>query len=313
SYRMLGLRAESKYADIIERVLLNSGLSGISIRGTEYFYTNPLRMVAGARSYNDHENATETPNREPYLECFCCPPNLVRTIAKSSGWAYSLTDNGVSVNLYGGNRLDTKLADGSQLRLKQETNYPWEGDITLTIEKCKETPFDILLRIPEWGAGAQVQINGERASIDVTPGTFARLEQRWLAGDVIRLHRPMEPRLVEGHPRIEEIRNQVAVCRGPIVYCIESPDLPEDTSILDVHLAQNAPLKPVHRPDLLGGVTVIETQLHLRKTGGDSMYRKVAEGTKWKVIYANLVPYYAWSNRGTAEMTVFLPVLWTNA
>ena len=103
SYRMLGLKGESKYADIIELVLFNSALSGISIGGKDYFYSNPLRMIDGSRDYAQHN--TELPERQPYLECFCCPPNLVRTIAQLSGWAYSLSKNGVAVNLYGGNTI----------------------------------------------------------------------------------------------------------------------------------------------------------------------------------------------------------------
>ncbi len=119
SYRMLGLHGKSKYADIIELVLFNSALSGISIGGKQYYYANPLRVVDGSRDYSKMN--TEFPVRQDYLECFCCPPNLVRTIAQSSSWAYSLAENGVSVNLYGGNKLHTKLADGSCLSLIQET------------------------------------------------------------------------------------------------------------------------------------------------------------------------------------------------
>jgi hypothetical protein len=119
NYRMLGLKGESKYADVMERVLFNSGLSGIGLGGTDYFYSNPLRAVHGARDYSKMN--TESPVRLPYLNCFCCPPNLVRTIAKSPSWAYGLTGNGVAVTLYGGNELDTRLLDGSPLKLKQET------------------------------------------------------------------------------------------------------------------------------------------------------------------------------------------------
>ncbi|NJB85961.1 hypothetical protein GGR26_001729 [Lewinella marina] len=309
SYRMLGLRGESRYADVMEKVLLNSGLSGISIEGKNYFYANPLRMVKGARSYNDHENATETPDREPYLECFCCPPNLVRTVAKSSSWAYSLTNNGLTVNLYGGNQLDTTLVDGSKIVLRQETNYPWEGTVKLTIESCKPGPFELLFRIPEWAEGATLSVNGETPTA-TRRGTFARIERAWKAGDTVRLEMPMPPVLLEGHPRIEEVRNQVAVARGPVVYCVESPDLPEGTSILDVHLDQNAPLVPEHRPDFLGGVTVLKTDLTIRRRPSGGMYQRVESADPWESVSSTLVPYFAWSNRGTAEMTVFLPVIW---
>lgn len=310
NWRLLGIKGESKYADVMEQVLYNSALVGISADGKHYFYANPLRMNHGQREYQDHRDCTESADREPYIECFCCPPNLVRTIAKASGWAYSLADNGIAVNLYGGNQLETTLLDGSPLKLRQETDYPWQGAVTLTIDECKSEPFQILLRIPEWATGAQLQVNGEEAEAEVVPGEFATLERTWQTGDVITLSLPMNIKLVEGHPRIEEVRNQVAIKRGPLVYCIESPDLPADAKVLDVYLDRNAHLEAKHKPDFLDGVTVIQGQVQLRADDSQGMYR-VVDKPSWKSFDTQFVPYYAWSNRGTAEMTVFLPIMWT--
>ncbi|KAA3639158.1 MAG: glycoside hydrolase family 127 protein [Bacteroidetes bacterium] len=309
SYRMLGVNAESKYADIIELVLFNSGLSGISIEGKNYFYANPLRMVHNSRNYNDHENATETPEREPYLECFCCPPNLVRTIAKVSKWAYSLSENGIAVNLYGGNQLDTQLQDGSSLKLLQKTEYPWKGRVSITMEECKGSPFEVLLRIPDWAPGTKIQINGQHADTEIKAGTFAKLERSWKAGDEITIDFPMDIHLVEGHPRIEEVRNQVAVKRGPVVYCIESPDLPEETNILDVYLDARTELEVEHKSGFLGGISTIKGNLLLRSNKQKGMYRVVSQPV-WENYPTQLVPYFVWSNRGLAEMTVFMPVVW---
>ena len=310
SYRMLGVKAESKYADIIELVLFNSGLSGISIEGKDYFYANPLRMVHNSRKYKAHENDTETPNREPYLECFCCPPNLVRTIAKVANWAYSLSENGVAVNLYGGNELNTKLLDGTTLKLTQRTQYPWTGAIDISIEECKNEPFEILLRIPDWAKGAEVFVNGQDVEA-VKAGAFLKIERAWKKGDMISLDFPMDIHLVEGHPRIEEVRNQVAIKRGPIVYCVETPDLPENTSILDVYLDGNSPFEAQHKADFLGGTSIIEGKTLLRLDKGTEMYRTVQK-PKWESYPTQFVPYFAWSNRGLAEMTVFMPVVWGN-
>ena len=309
SYRMLGVKGESKYADIIELVLFNSGLSGISLEGKEYFYANPLRMIHNSRAYNAHENATETPTREPYLECFCCPPNLVRTIAKSSKWAYSIAENGIAVNLYGGNRLNTTLSDGSTLKLKQQTNYPWEGNVKIVIEDCKNEPFKILLRIPDWAIDTQVFVNGNSIEEGIETGRYLHLKRNWQIGDEITITFPMDIHLVEGHPRIEEVRNQVAVKRGPIVYCVESPDLPENTSILDAYIAGGHPFEVSYQPEFLGGVSTIKTALLLRKDHQEGMYRTVHK-PKWEKHETILVPYFAWSNRGLAEMTVFMPVIW---
>lgn len=309
SYRMLGLEGESKYADIMELVLHNSGLSGISLGGKAYFYANPLRMVHNSRDYHSHENATETPEREPYLECFCCPPNLVRTIAKSSNWAYSLSDNGIAVNLYGGNQVRTHLKDGTAIKLRQETMYPWEGRVKITIEACKESPFDIHLRIPAWAEKADILINGNKEQLSAQPGTYASIHRTWQQGDELILNLPMNIQLIEGHPRIEEVRNQIAIRRGPIVYCIESPDLPDETDILRVYLPADAQLEAIYQPGHLGGITEIRGEILIRSDEGSGMYRML-DKPSWKTYDTSFIPYYAWSNRGLAEMTVFMPVVW---
>ncbi len=307
SSRMMGINGESRYADIMELVLYNSGLSGISLEGKDYFYSNPLRMVNNSRNYGAHDNATESPERQPYLECFCCPPNLVRTICKTSGWAYNLSKNGVAVVLFGGNNLDTKMLDGSNLKLSQETDYPWKGLVKITVDECKDSTFEIKVRIPKWATGSTLNVNGE--NIEVTPGTFASIERNWKAGDAITLDMPMGIKLIEGHNRIEEVRHQVAVKRGPIVYCIETPDLPKNTGILDVYLNADSELKAEYKPNFLEGVTIIEAELLIREDKTNEIYQAITK-PQFKSHKTQLIPYYAWSNRGQAEMTVFMPVIW---
>lgn len=307
NWRMLSLKGESRYADIMELVLFNSALSGISDDGKEYFYANPLRMNHNGRDYS--KSATETAVRLPYIECFCCPPNLVRTIAKLSGWAYSLEENGVAVNLYGGNRLDTRMLDGSSIKIKQATQYPWEGTVRFTVEACKPELFKLMLRIPGWAQDSSILINGEPAGVEVRPGSYATIERTWQPGDVVELTMPMDVKLVEGHPRIEEVRNQVAVVRGPVVYCVETPDLPEGATILDVYLPLSSKLHAEHQPDLLGGITTIKGQVTLRSDRSDDMYRPLGS-LDWQNIDTQFVPYFAWCNRGQSEMTVFVPVIW---
>lgn len=304
SYRMLGIHGESKYADIMELVLYNSALSGISTEGTHYFYTNPLR-----RTHDHHMDTTDQKTRAPYIPCFCCPPNLVRTIAKVSGWAYSLSGNGIAINLYGGNKLNTKLLDGSNIQLKQETQYPWDGEVKITMQKCKKEPFEIMLRIPEWAEGTKITVNGKAVAIGEKPGTYAKVERKWKEGDVVSLAMQMGIKLLEGHPRIEEVRNQAAIKRGPVVYCVESPDLPDGTKILDVYLPAGSKLIPEYRPDFLGGLTTISGNVLLRKDKKEGMYRTMTK-PQWKNYKTTFVPYFAWSNRGQSEMTVWMPIVW---
>ncbi len=306
NYRMLSLTGDSKHGDIMELVLHNSGLSGIGIDGRDYYYSNPLRKIEGALDY-DNMNV-EFPDRQPYLHCFCCPPNLVRTVAKSPAWAYSKTKNGIAVNLYGGNQLKTTLIDGSGIKLSQKSNYPWDGLVGITIEASKSEPFEILLRIPAWAKGSTIKVN-DQVFDGFTPGTFAKIERPWAAGDKIVLDMPMETKFIEGHPRIEEVRNQVAVKRGPIVYAIESPDLPKGTAITDVYISSSKELNPVHHPDFLGGVTTVESELLIRKDELKGMYNEVSR-PKMETIKTQLIPYYTWSNRGQGEMTVFMPIIW---
>ncbi len=305
NYRMLGIKGEGKYADIIETVMYNSALSGIDIAGKNYFYTNPLRRTDGGYKLG----TTDYKTRVPYIPCFCCPPNLVRTIAKLSGWAYSLTPNGVAVNLYGGNKLNTKLLDGSTISLEQESNYPWDGNVNITIKNSKRKAFDMLVRIPEWALNTEVIINGEKVETDVKAGTYVTLNRKWKKGDVISLKMPMEAKLVAGNRFIEETRNQVAIKRGPVVYCAESTDLPEAASVLDVYIPSNIKLESTYNSDFLGGMTTLSGNVQLREDRDEAMYYTVkkAPANDYK---ATFIPYYAWSNRGESEMSVFLPIIW---
>ncbi|VGO18526.1 glycoside hydrolase family 127 protein [Pontiella sulfatireligans] len=304
SYRLLGIHGESKYADIVELVLYNS-LSGISQDGTHYFYTNPLR-----RTLDKKMDTTDYAERVPYIPCFCCPPNLVRTVAKANNWAYSLADNGLAVNLYGGNKLATKMLDGSNIKLTQETDYPWDGAVKITVDSCKTAPFDMMLRIPAWAEGATVKVNGKDAGLNVKAGSFAVVNRAWKAGDVVELDIPMEAKLMVGNPKIEETRNQAAVKRGPIVYCMETPDLPEGTSILDIYLPSDIKLKPSKDPAFTDGLTTLTGKVLVYDDQENQMYRSLERKPSMKKLQTQFVPYYAWSNRGKAEMSVWLPLVW---
>ncbi|GAL63528.1 glycoside hydrolase family 127 protein [Algibacter lectus] len=302
NYRMLGVKGEAKYADVIETVMYNSALSGIDIGGTNFFYTNPLR-----RDFDHKKGETDYPTRVPYIPCFCCPPNLVRTIAKLSAWSYSLTKNGIAVNLYGGNTLETNLLDDSEIKLTQKTDYPWDGAVLIEVKESKKEAFDIMLRIPEWAKGSTVAINGKKEN--ATAGTYFTINRKWKKGDVISLDMPMKPELVVGHRKIEEVRNQAAVKRGPIVYCIETPDLPENTNVFDVYIPSNIELTPKKESEFLGGLSTLKGTVMLTEDRGDKMYKTLEKQT-WKTFDATFIPYYAWSNRGASEMTVFMPILW---
>ena len=310
NWRMLNLTGEARFADIVELVLYNSALSAISLDGRHFFYSNTLRQV------DDLPFELRWPKtRAPYISSFCCPPNIVRTIAEVGAYAYSLADDGLRVNLYGSNILDTRLPDGGRLRLVQATDYPWDGRVRLRVEETGGEPLTLLLRIPGWAVEATVSVNGGRVPATPEPGTYFRVAPALQAGDEVELDLPMPVRVFEAHPLVEETRNQVAVMRGPLVYCLESIDLPAGVRPTDVVIprtVQFAARVDDHLGGALDGIVVVEGEAKLLPDPREPslpLYRDVRTAPL-RDIHIKLIPYYAWDNRGKSEMTVWLPLAW---
>jgi DUF1680 family protein len=302
NWRMFLLSGDARYIDVLELALYNAVLSGVSLEGTDYFYVNPLRQVNPLPA-----NLRWSRTRVPFVTSYCCPPNVLRTIAEVNGFAYAITDDAVWVNLYGSNRLSTIL-DGEQLQVTQQTSYPWEGGVRLTVDACPKSEFSIRLRIPGWATNATIRINGADLDSEATPGTFADIRRQWNPGDVLSLELAMLVQLMEAHPLVEETRNQIAIQRGPIVYCLESPDLPDGAPVADVMIPNRARFTTRYDADLLDGVTVIEAGVAARAAGdwNGKLYRPLQDSRE-RQIKARFIPYYAWSNRGPSEMSVWLP------
>jgi DUF1680 family protein len=302
NWRMFQLTGEAKYADIVELVLYNSILSGISLDGNKFFYTNPL-----SASNNFPYDLRWHGGRQNYIRLSnCCPPNAVRTIAEVSNYAYSVSDNSIWVNLYGSNQLSTKLKDGSPVQLTQETDYPWEGQVQIKMQKTPGKPFVLRLRIPQWCNKASIKINGRLNDIPVVAGEYLALQQNWKAGDVITLDMDMPVTLIESNPLVEETRNQVAVKRGPVVYCLESGDFPKGVNIFNIILPVKDNLQPKKAIIEKSRLVVLEgTGLVQNETRWDNaLYREIKADLK--SIPVKLIPYYAWANRGESDMTVWM-------
>jgi DUF1680 family protein len=302
--RMLQITGEARFADILELVLYNAALAGISLDGTCFFYVNTLRQLDVMPVELRWSRV-----REPFISCFCCPPNLVRTIAEVGSYASGQADDRVWVHLYGGNTLDTTLADGARLRLTQKTDYPWDGRVEISVVVAPARACSLLLRIPGWARGATLTLNGSVLPAESAPGTYVEVRRSWTAGDVLGLTLPMPVRLMEAHPLVEEARNQVAIQRGPIVYCLESTDLPASVVLSDVVIPRGIVLTPRHDPALLGGINVLEGRAEAwpaaRLSG--QLYRELSSGPP-VAVDLKLIPYYAWGNRGRSEMTVWMPL-----
>jgi DUF1680 family protein len=329
NWRLLSLSGNAKYADLMELVAYNSLNSGVDLKGENWFYCNPLSWN-GAPGFTGH-NLTGIRWRTDV--CYCCPPSVARTTASLHNWVYSRSDDGLWVHLYGGNELATKLADGSPLRLTQQTDYPWDGKVKLTVIEAGNPAFAIRLRIPGWTENAALSVNGEAFSAPIEPGSYAKISRQWKAGDVIELNLPMPVRLMEANPRVKNLQNKVAVMRGPLVYCLEIPLDQGGKEAWDkgIFLPENIVLKPEHRKDFLGGVTVLAGKA-LTTAGRDRfikdnagaaapraadtdnrLYRPLVPRRSLKshedgLVEVSLVPYYAWANRGLSMMEVWIPL-----
>jgi len=290
NHRMFLLHGESKYLDILERTLYNGFLSGVALSGDTFFYPNPLENDAKYEFNRDGGF-----RRNPWFECSCCPTNVVRLLPALLGYVLAQKDDTVFVNLYATGTGNVEL-EGQTIRIKQETNYPWNGKIKLTVETDKPTPFKLALRIPGWAQGETVpgdlysyietplrtvslSLNGKEQNLKMKKG-FAIIEHTWQSGDYIELDLPMTIYRVLSHEKVAENKGKVALERGPIVYCAEAVD--NGGQALSLNLSDDASLNSEHHSDLLGGVTLIKS---------DNL---------------TLIPYYAWAHRDVGEMAVWL-------
>ena len=299
--RLFLLHADARYIDVMERTLYNGLISGVSLDGKSFFYPNPLE------SSGQHE-------RSPWFGCACCPGNITRFLASVPGYVYAQQGDHLYINLFVGNTADIQM-DRTTVHVAQETRYPWDGAVKITVTPKESGDFTVHVRIPGWArnqasptglyafadksdAPAVLRVNGRPVSLDIQKG-YAGISRRWKAGDVIELHLPMPVRRVLADDAVAADRGRVALQRGPIVFCAEWPDNPGG-HVRNLVLPRNAVLKAVFRPELLKGIVQISgsgTALILDKDG------KVER--KPQLITA--IPYYAWAHRGPGEMLVWLP------
>lgn len=305
NYRMLQITGDAKYADVMELELYNAILSGVSLGGTRFFYTNPL-----SASDDYPYKLRWMGGRQPYIRLSnCCPPNTVRTMAEVSSYSYSISDKGLWINLFGSSKLNTNLPNGTPLRLTQTTNYPWDGAISLQLDQVSTKPFSLFVRIPGWCRGASIKVNGAVVQATLTPGKYAELTRTWKAGDKVEISLPMPVKLIEANPLVEETRNQVAVKRGPLVYCLESVDNP-GTKLTDIALSVKNDFKPTPVNISNSNLMALEGTASRLPEGNwtNQLYREVSDKAP-APVRVRLIPYYAWANRGHSEMQVWIPFI----
>lgn len=303
NWRMFLISGEARYVDVLELALYNSVLSGVSLEGSDYFYTNPLRVTDPLPA-----DLRWSRQRVPFVTSYCCPPNVVRMVAQVNGYAYAKSSNSLWVNLYGTSKATTDIA-GEKVTLTQTTNYPWDGKIQLKIAEAGDKPFTVKLRVPGWAERADVKLNGQVQSSVAAPGTYVAIDRLWKTNDVIELEFPMPAQLIESHPLVEETRNEVAVKRGPIVYCLESDDLPKEVRLSDIRLPSTMTLDSSYEANLLGGIGTLSGNVSVRdsRAWDGKLYRPLKSSPN-KSASVKFIPYYAWGNRSAGEMSVWLPL-----
>ena len=296
--RMFLLHGDAKYVDVLERTIYNGFLAGVAMTGDKFFYPNPL--ISDGKTKFNHGSA----ERAPWFGCSCCPVNDVRFITEIAGCIYATRADALYVNLFVSGTAEMKVAD-TPVKVTQQTRYPWDGQVALTIEPQHATTFTLNVRIPGWARNepvasdlycyadnlkptAAIAVNGKAVKLKMVKG-YAQISRKWRSGDVVMLNLEMPSRRMVAHPNVKAAAGCVAVERGPLVYCAEGAD--NGGKVLGRTLSGKSAFTTQARPDLLGGIVTI------RADAGDGS------------TALTLIPYYAWCHRGPNEMLVWFPAV----
>jgi uncharacterized protein len=298
NFRMFLLHGDARYLDVMERVIYNGVLPGVSLQGDRFFYPNPLSSISGR-------------DRTPWFTCACCPPNVARFIPSIPGYVYALCRDTVFVNLFVGGTAAAAV-NGVNVAIAQSGGYPWEGNVAIRVDPARAIPFVLKVRIPGWAYGhpvpgdlyryvgastepVRIAVNGKSVPVKMDRG-FAAIGRVWSQGDRVELSLPVTPRRTVAHPKVEANRGRVALERGPIVYCLEGLDQPAGW-VFDLQIPDTAAIRNEFREGVLGGVTVLR--------GMASRFRQEKGGVVRDAGEFTAIPYYAWAHRGRAQMTVW--------
>ncbi len=300
NYRLFLLHGDSKYFDVLEQILYNGMISGVSQGGDHFFYPNPLE------SNGEH-------SRSEWFGCACCPSNVCRFIPSVPGYIYGQTDSRLYVNLFIQSKVQVTMG-GEKLEIEQSSKYPWDGEVKFSINPENAKSFELALRIPGWLSDKPIpgslyrfatasekkfalKVNGKAVDYQLENG-YAVISNKWKKGDEVAFSLPMEIRRVEANEKVADDQNKLALMRGPVVYCAEWPDY-QDKHVLNLILSENAALKSEYHPEILGGVVLLKGQAKNSGKGKDSK-------TDGSILNFTAIPYYSWANRGPGEMEVWI-------
>lgn len=293
AHRMLHLDCDRGYADVMERALFNAVVSGVSLDGRRFFYANPLASLGGAQ-------------RSDWFGCACCPPNVARLLASLGTYAYSTSEDELAVHLYLESQARVRVA-GREVTVRQETDYPWDGRVTVRLEMSSPTAFALRVRVPAWCRRPSVRVNGAAADLGrATERGYARIERMWRDGDVLELDLPMPVERVHAHPAVAADLGRVALQRGPVVYCFESVDHP-GLPLHRVFIPGDVDWEASFATGLLGGIVTLRGEGFLESEGAygvGEIYR--AEAPVRRRVALMAVPYCVWDNRAPGQMQVWM-------
>ena len=309
NYRLFLLHGDSKYYDVLERTLYNGLISGVSLDGGGFFYPNPLE------SMGQHQ-------RQAWFGCACCPSNICRFIPSLPGYVYAVKDRNVYVNLFLGNSTQLDVA-GKKVALSQTTQYPWDGDIAIKVDKNSVGKFAMKLRIPGWvknqvvpsdlysysdnkRLGYTCTVNGVAVDTNTTEDGYLTIDRKWKKGDIVRLHFDMEPRTVRANEKVEADLGMISIERGPLVYCAEFKDNNFDI----MHTIHNQNPQFEVRPNVDFHITAADGEHTYKITELVTDVQQLAFDKQGKLTTTDarltLIPYYAWCHRGSGNMKVWM-------
>jgi DUF1680 family protein len=319
SWRLLLATGESRYADAIERGLFNLVAASTSVERNAFFYANPAqrRVPRPAAVPGERPPRAEAPGTRPsWFVCTCCPPNILRTVASLGAYVATVRAAGVQLHQYIPATIDAPLEGGS-VRLEVTTEYPIDGAVRVEVTETTGGTWTLSLRSPEWADRVEVQVNGESVPATASASGYVEIERQWAAGDVVTLALPMAPRFTVAHPQADAVHGQVAIERGPLVYCFESPDQAEGVDLNRVELLVDEPVVEDDPADVLGQTTVVlRAQAVLRAddaewtSGWAPLGAAPASGDgggSERRVELTAIPYHLWANRGPSVMRIFAP------
>ena len=299
--RMLNSEMDGRYADVIERALYNSVLSGMSLDAKRFFYVNPLEVVPEACEKDDRLRHVK-PQRQKWFGCACCPPNLARFLGSLPSYAFSAGGDTLYMHLYIGGEVRVALAH-AEVHLSVESDYPWDGRVRLTVHTPGE--YGIAVRISGWCRGYELKVNGENVSSEPVRG-YVSLNRVWREEDMVELNLKMPVTLMRANPAVRADTGKLCVVRGPLVYSLEEADNGKDLHLLRLPL-QTA--FEVHdEPQLLGGIRTIRCNAFRRSKSfaEGQLYAPVCGAEEMTETQLTWIPYFAWANREPGEMAVWI-------